>query len=212
MIKKVFILICSATFTVSAFAQDATDSSDVPEIESLQQNRGYGQYKLKRYFVGGTFIAGFGDGGGAFGVNPSMGYSVSRYVDVGVALNAVYNYQKYYTGEKQHTWNLGVAPFARFYPIPFLFFDASFEYNYVNSRYFYSDGTSDRQHWNVPSLIGSVGYAQRVYGQSYFFISVGMDFLTNINSPYREQYYDSNGVLRSKAQPVIRTGFGINLW
>lgn len=210
--KKVFFFLLLVTLEASAFAQDETDTSGVPEIGGLQHNEGYQPYKLRHYFIGGNFVAGFGDGGGAFGINPSIGYSINQYVDVGIALNTVYNYQKYYTGEKQHTWNIGAAPFARFYPIPFLFFDASFEYNYVSSRYFYTDGTSDRRHWNVPSLIGSVGYAQRVYGQSYFFISVGMDFLTNINSPYREQYYDSDGVLRSKVQPVIRTGFGINLW
>ncbi|HEY0298770.1 MAG TPA: hypothetical protein VGB84_06080 [Arachidicoccus sp.] len=213
MIKKIFTVAFFLVLAASAFAQDTTDvNDDVPEIGNVRPQYGSKPFQPKHYFVGGNLVAGFGDGGGAFGINPSIGYSINQYVDVGVALNAVYNYQKYYNDDKQHTWNIGVAPFARVYPIPFLFFEASFEDNYVHSKYLPSGETPYSNHWNVPSLIGSVGYATRVYGQSYFFVSIGMDFLDNINSPYREQYYDENNVLRSKIQPIIRTGFGVNLW
>lgn len=170
--------------------------------------------KLKHYFVGGNFIASFGDGGGAFGLNPSIGYSINPYVDVGLGINAVYNYNKdYYYGGKWRTWNLGVAPFARVYPIDFLFFEASFEENLVSTRYIDGNGQKqDRQNYNAPSLIGAIGYSNRVFGRSNFFFSVGMDFLNNKNSPYRENYYDNQGVLRSRPTAIIRTGFNFNLW
>ncbi|ANI89464.1 hypothetical protein A9P82_09260 [Arachidicoccus ginsenosidimutans] len=212
MIKKLFILVFSVTLAASVFAQDTTDiNDDIPEVSNVHYQPSRAN-KFHHYFVGGNLVAGFGDGGGAFGINPSIGYSVNQYVDVGIALNAVYNYQKYYNDDKQHTWNIGAAPFARIYPVPFLFFEASFEDNYVHSKYIPYGEQSYSDHWNVPSIIGSIGYAQRVYGQSYFFFSVGMDFLNNKNSPYREQYYDENNVLRSKVQPIVRTGFGVNLW
>lgn len=170
--------------------------------------------KFRHYFVGGNFIASFGDGGGAFGINPSIGYSINQYVDVGIGLNAVYNYNKdYYNGGKWRTWNLGIAPFARIYPIDFLFFEASFEENLVTTRYVDKEGNkSDRQNYTAPSLIGSIGYTNRIFGQSSFFISVGMDFLNNENSPYREHYYDQYGNRKTKPTAIIRTGFNINLW
>ncbi|MDE1191888.1 MAG: hypothetical protein PW786_07100 [Arachidicoccus sp.] len=212
MLKKFIIVYALLTCSISVFAQDTTSYDDLPEVSHIRSDNRNGNYKTNHYFVGGNLVAGFGDGGGAFGINPSIGYSINQYVDVGLALNAVYNYQKFYDNSKQHTWNLGVAPFARFYPVPFLFLETSFEDNYVHSKFFPVDENEYSRHWNVPSLIGSIGYAQRVYGQSYFFMSIGMDFLTNVNSPYREQYYDGNNVLRSKTQPIIRTGFGVNLW
>ena len=71
--KRIFFALRFVTLTASAFAQDTTDTSDVPEIGSLQRNDGYKQYKPKHYFVGVNLVAGFGDGGGAFGINPSIG-------------------------------------------------------------------------------------------------------------------------------------------
>ena len=170
--------------------------------------------KFRHYFVGGNFIASFGDGGGAFGLNPSVGYSVNQYVDVGIGFNGVYNYNKdYYNGGKWRTWNLGVAPYIRLYPVDFLFFEGSFEENLVSARYISSEGLkTDPQNASPPSLIGAIGYTQRIYGQSSFFFSVGMDFLNNKNSPYRENYYDADGTVRSRPTAIIRTGFNINLW
>lgn len=205
---SVFILGMLMTATIRAQYGDITVGNDSgqPTVDTAHK-------AFKHYFIGGNFLAGFGDGGGAFGINPTIGYSINKYIDVGIGLNAVYNYQKYYNNEKLRTWNLGLAPYARIYPIDFLFFEASFEENLVSSRHINSDGTKDaRNNYTVPSLIGAVGYATRVYGQTTFFFSVGMDFLNNINSPYRNQYYDENGTLRSQILPIIRTGFNINLW
>ena len=188
-----------------------TEQQDYPDTQ--------GQYpgsnpKMRPYFLGGNFIASFGDGGGAFGINPSIGYSISQYVDVGVGFNAVYNYSKnYYSGGKIRSWNLGVAPFVRLYPIDFLFFEGSFEENMISARYIDGNGVkSDRQNSSAPSLIGAIGYTNRIYGRSSFFVSVGMDFLNNKNSPYRDNYYDERGTLRSRPTAIIRTGFNINLW
>lgn len=216
---SLFFLVMAFGLTMNAtFAQYQNDNGygknndDDYEVQPpLQQQR---QQKFRHYFIGGNFLASFGDGGGAFGINPSIGYSLSPYVDVGVGFNAVYNYNKdYYYGGKWRTWNLGIAPFARVYPVDFLFFEASFEENFISSRYISKDGVkSDRQNASAPSLIGSIGYVQRIYGQSSFFFSVGMDFLNNKNSPYRENYYDEGGYLRSRPTAIIRTGFNINLW
>lgn len=239
MLKKTFrslcllsvSLICLAGVNNSVRAQDnqhdngygqqqtAVDSNttdfqyqqDGPEGQAPQSSA---SYRLHHYFVGGNLIASFGDGGGAFGLNPSIGYSVNQYVDVGVGINAVYNYNKdYYYGGKWRTWNLGIAPFARIYPVDFLFFEASFEENLVSMRYINSDGVKgDRQNYTAPSLIGAIGYANRIFGRSNFFFSVGMDFLNNKNSPYRENYYDDQGTLRTRPTAIIRTGFNFNLW
>jgi len=216
MIKKFLIITALTILATSAFAQDDStytyDYGDGNNYNYTTPKYVRRANKLNRYFVGGGIIAGWYSGGGAWGINPTVGYSINRYVDVGIMLNAVYNYQTYDNSDKQHTWNLGAAPFARVFPIPYVFFDVSFEDNYVTTKYLPYGGSSYSDHWNVPSLIGSIGYYTRVYGQSFFFISIGMDFLTNVNSPYRQQYYNANGTISSKALPIIRTGFGINVW
>lgn len=196
------------------YGQYQNDNGYENQDDYEQQPQQQRQQKFRHYFIGGNFLASFGDGGGAFGINPSIGYSLNQYVDVGIGFNAVYNYNKdYYYGGKWRTWNLGVAPFARVYPVDFLFFEGSFEENFISSRYIDKEGVkSDRQSASAPSLIGSIGYVQRIYGQSSFFFSVGMDFLNNKNSPYRENYYDQGGNLRSRPTAIIRTGFNINLW
>ncbi|MGF7232629.1 hypothetical protein [Arachidicoccus sp.] len=212
MIKKISVLFLFSFVLINAFAQNTNNSDDQIEFSNYNQ-QDTTQQKPHHYFLGGNFLAGFGDGGGSFGINPSVGYSINQYVDVGVGFNGIYSYQKFYTSEKYRTWNIGIAPFARVYPVNFLFFEASFEENFVTSRIINQDGSKQpRENYNAPSLIGSIGYATRVYGQSSFFFSVGMDFLNNINSPYRDHYIDNNGILRSSIQPVIKTGFNINLW
>ncbi len=213
MIKKISALLLFSFLCMHVFAQNTDNSNDQIDFSNNDYQADTTQPRLHHYFVGGNFLAGFGNGGGSFGINPSIGYSINQYVDVGVGFNGIYSYQKFYTGEKYRTWNLGIAPFARVYPVNFLFFEASFEENFVTSRTINQDGSKQpRQNYNAPSLIGSIGYATRIYGQSSFFFSVGMDFLNNINSPYRDHYLDNNGVLRSSVQPVIKTGFNINLW
>lgn len=195
-------------------AQAADSSSTDNYTYNQQGTQRAASQKLKHYFVGGNFIASFGDGGGALGLNPSIGYSVNPYLDIGIGINAVYNYNKdYYYGGKWRTWNLGIAPFARVYPVDFLFFEASFEENLVTTRYINQDGQkSDRQNYNAPSLIGAIGYSNRIFGRSSFFFSVGMDFLNNKNSPYRDNYYNDQGKLLSRPTAIIRTGFNFNLW
>jgi len=218
-LPKFLLVITLALLVNSSFGQYQNDNRYGNQDEYDQQPdepqpAAQKQAKFRHYFVGGNFIASFGDGGGAFGINPSIGYSLSPYVDVGLGINAVYNYNKdYYNGGKWRTWNLGVAPFVRVYPIDFLFFEGSFEENLVSSRYISQEGEkSDRQNASAPSLIGAIGYTNRIFGQSSFFFSVGMDFLNNKNSPYRENYYDNAGTLRSRPTAIIRTGFNINLW
>ena len=218
-LPRVLLVIALGLLVNAGFAQYQNDNgyNNQDEMEQEQeqsQPKVQNQAKLRHYFVGGNFIASFGDGGGAFGINPSIGYSLSPYVDVGLGFNGVYNYSKdYYYGGKWRTWNLGVAPFVRLYPVDFLFFEGSFEENLVSSRYVSETGEkSDRQNASAPSLIGAIGYTNRIFGQSSFFISVGMDFLNNKNSPYRESYYDDAGTLRSRPTAIIRTGFNINLW
>jgi hypothetical protein len=210
MIKKIFMVTTLVILAASAFAQDDTTGDyNYGNYSYTQPRYRKRSDNIKHFFVGGNLIAGFYSGGGAFGINPGIGYSFNQYVDAGLMLNAVYSYQSYYDS-KQHTWNLGAAPFVRVFPIPYIFLGASFEDNYVTTKYI--SGTTYNQSWNVPSLIGSIGYYTRVYGQSFFFFSIGMDFLTNVNSPYREPYYNSDGTVSSRALPIIRAGFGINLW
>ena len=223
MIKKFFILAAFTMLAASAFAQsDSRYYDDYGDSSAQYCNYPLPRYvrktsKFNHYFIGGGILGGgFSSNGWAFGINPTIGYSINRYVDVGIMLNAVYYYQNYdyYTdmGGKQHTWNLGAAPFARIFPIPYVFLDVSFEDNYVTTKYLPYGGGGYSDHWNVPSLIGAIGYYTRVYGQSFFFASIGMDFLTNVNSPYREQYYNRNGGVSSRALPIIRVGYGVNLW
>lgn len=167
-------------------------------------------FKKENVFVGGSISLGFGTGNFGIGANPEIGYSFSQWLDGGVALNINYNSQKYYDAYsgadigKVSSFNYGAGVFVRAYPVHFLFLQLQPEENWItyNQKDFSSD-LNLKNKVNAASLIGGIGYSQRVVTQGSYFFMIGLDLLTNENSPYRDSY--------NHAVPIIRGGFDVYL-
>ena len=194
--KKLFF---GFTLLVSAMATKAQD-----------YNEEQGGFKKQNVFLGGSISLGFGSGSFAIGANPEVGYSLSQWLDGGVVFNINYSSQNYdidYNGsydEKVSIFNYGGGVFLRVYPIHFLFLQLQPEINWISyndKSIAYSIASKTTVH--ATSLLGGIGYGQRIVGQSSFFTMIGIDLLNDINSPYRDAY--------GGAYPIIRAGFDVYL-
>ena len=130
----------------------------------------------------------------------------------GVALNINYNSQKLYIANasgydyagKVSSFNYGGGVFARLYPANFLFVQFQPEVNWIS--YHQKDnasGLTANTTVSAPSLIGGIGYSQRIITQGSYFFMIGLDLLNDANSPYQDGY--------GHAQPIIRGGFDVYL-
>ena len=192
-------------------------------IKNLQAQNNYNQpyndnndapkgFQKQNVFIGGSVSLGFGSGSFAVGANPEIGYSFAQWLDAGVALNINYNSQKIYEanasgydyGGKISSFNYGGGVFARVYPVHFLFVQFQPEVNWIKyDQKDYGTGLKSNSTVSAPSLIGAIGYSQRVVTQGGYFFMIGLDLLNDVNSPYQDGY--------GHAQPIIRGGFDVYL-
>ncbi len=162
-----------------------------------------GGFKKENVFFGGSVSLGVGSGSFGIGANPEIGYSVSQFLDAGVAFNINYSSQRDYLYDVRYSsFNYGGGAFIRAYPIPFLYVQLQPELNWITYSTKYSD-LVDKQTVSAPSLIGGIGYAQRIVGEGGYFIMIGLDLLNDKNSPYRDYY--------NHAVPIVRGGFDVYL-
>ncbi len=196
--KKLIIFVL-LTSTLQGFSQDE---------EGNGEKKGF---KKENLFTGGSVTLSFGNQITVLGVSPHIGYSLTKWADVGIAFN--YNYisqRDYYEyGDKARQTVYGPGAFARIFPFRFLFAQAQYEYNFVHFRYIpASNGTYQafNQTRNVSSMLIGVGYAGgREPGyNSFYYFSVLWDVAGNANSPY----VDGLG----RALPIIRAGYNIALF
>ena len=197
--KKFLLSLLSFLFITAAFSQYT------PDDNSDDQPKGF---RKENIFIGGGLNLGFISNIFQIGVSPEIGYSVAEWLDAGVGFNLNYSSERadpYYNGNVRYrNFNYGGGPFVRIYPIHFLFVQGQFEANWikVNAKD-YNTGYINEGTFGSTSLIGGIGYTQRIIGQSSYYFMVGMDLLNDINSPYR----DYNGT----AIPIVRGGFNIYL-
>lgn len=165
-------------------------------------------FRKENIFIGGGLNIGFAANTFGVGINPEIGYSISKWLDAGLALNINYASQRadpYYNGNiRQRNFSYGAGPFVRVYPIPFIFVTAQLEKNWskVNLKDYYS-GQIYNYNYDATSLIAGIAYSQRIIGQSSFYTMIGIDLLNDPNSPYRD--YNNN------PYPVIKAGFDFYL-
>jgi hypothetical protein len=206
MSKKVVFALCFLMTARVGFAQD-----HMPYRTYTYSDEGDGTgFKKENLFIGGSLNLGVGSYNFGIGVNPEIGYSLNRWLDVGAVVNFTYNSVRadptfYYNddvGEKQFVYGGGV--FARAYVLPFLFLTAQPEFNWTSTTAT-AGGTNESFHQNVnaPSLLLGIGYGRRVVGQSGFYIALLFDALDNVNSPYNDAL--------GHPLPVLRAGFDFYL-
>lgn len=205
MIQKFFV----TAFCLTLAAGVAVAQDHMPRQVNTYSDEGNGNGFLKQnLFVGGSLGLGFAGDQFTIGVNPEVGYSLTRWLDAGVVLN--FNYISvtadptgYYNpdlNEKEFIYGGGV--FGRAFFLPFLFATVQPEINWTHDTQKYEAyGTQYTYNVNAPSLLCGLGYAHRMVGDGTFYLAVMFDVLGNQNSPYNDPY--------GHPLPVIRAGFDL---
>lgn len=175
--------------------------------ESDEEQKGF---KKQNLFTGGSVSLSFGNNTFLIGGTPVFGYSLTKWIDAGVAVNFNYtsyrDYQLFNDRLRQTIYGGGV--FTRIYPVRFLFAQAQLEHNFIKQKYLPpNNGTPVTQDQDATSFLVGAGYTTNRNpgsGQSFFYVSVLVDLMKNEYSPYRD---NANRVL-----PIIRAGVQIPLF
>ena len=186
MKKSLFFLLMLLTSFLS-FAQNA---------EEDEKEKGF---KRDQLFIGTGVNLGFFNGF-IVGLNPEIGYSLNRFVDVGIGTNVnliTQNDPNSPTTYRQ--WTFGGGPFVRVWPVNMLFIGGQFEYNSIAYSVKSGGDIVFKENRNAPSILVGAGYGNRTIGGNQFYTSIMVDVLRNPNSPYIDSY--------RRLQPVFRTTF-----
>jgi hypothetical protein len=168
-----------------------------------QDDEEKGGWKNHHLFIGSGLNLGFSNGF-IIGLNPEVGYSITRFLDAGIATNLTYVTQRSQVANASARYlALGAGPFLRIWPARMIFLGGQFEYNAITYREVQNGSTVYKEKANAPSLLAGLGYGNRIIGQSQFYTSIMIDLLKDGNSPYRDQF--------GRVLPVFRTGFLIYL-
>lgn len=191
--KKYLLFIFWLSLPAAIFAQLRTDYNE----------SGFSQ--SNKYFGSGLNL---GVSGRSFniGLNPELGYSVSRWLDAGFAVN--FNYYAQNASELNNirfqNINYGAGVFARIWPVNFIFFQVQPEYNWISSsQKNVTTQQTYRFNYAAESMLVGLGYGTRQVGSRISYVSLLIDVLQNPNSPYKDAYNDPI--------PVFRAGFGVYL-
>lgn len=171
-----------------------------------ESGSGSGKFKRENIFLGTSLNLGLANHSFNVGLNPEVGYSITKWLDAGMSFNVNYFSQSAsdYSNYRYRNFNYGGGPFLRIWPLSFLHLQVQPEYNWTSSNVKNMqtnfEGTN---HYSTGSLLVGIGYGTRILGQQYSYFTLMIDVLQNINSPYRDQYNDP--------VPVLRAGFGLYL-
>jgi hypothetical protein len=189
-----------AFLLLSSIAIQAQDDTDADEKKG---------FKKENLFTGGSVSLQFGSGSFTGGINPVLGYSITRWLDGGIAINYTYATAKNFTAVgdriKQHVYGGGV--FTRIFPVKFIFVQGQVEHNFLNVRYTPSLAPVQKYNASATSYLVGGGYTTgRDPDQKnpYFYVSIFFDLGGDDDSPY------VNG--SGDAEPIYRAGVNIPLF
>jgi hypothetical protein len=179
MRKPFFFLMC-IILSVSAFSQE-------------------NKFDKRRIFVGSGINLGFFNGF-IVGLNPEVGYSVGKILDVGISTNfTLVTQNDPNSPNRDRLVTLGGGPFLRIWPLSQFFAGGQFEYNSISFTRNVNGVEVFKDRRTAPSLLVGGGYGSRFIGQSQFYTSISVDILGDPNSPYTDQF--------GRMQPIFRTAF-----
>jgi hypothetical protein len=169
-------------------------------------NLDQGKFKKENLFIGTGINLGIANKSFNVGINPEIGYSITKFLDGGLTFNLNYFSQNPtdYSNTKYQNWSYGAGSFIRIWPVNFFHIQIQPEFNWINStQKNMSIGTTQKYHYNAGSLLVGIGYGSHFIGNRYSYVTLMIDVLQNINSPYRDQFNDPI--------PVFKAGFGMYL-
>ena len=190
--------------TLIAFILLAVSVSSSAQQNDVDERKG--KFKKENIFLGSSLNLGLANRSFNLGLNPEIGYSITKWLDAGVALNINYFSQNAseFSSIRLRNFNYGGGTFLRIWPVSFLHIQVQPEFNWISSsQKDVLTNQTGNYNYNAGSLLVGVGYGTRVLGSHYSYVTLMIDVLQNRNSPYRDQYNDP--------LPVFRAGFGIYL-
>ncbi len=173
------------------------------QLEQPQEIKGFDR---NRVFIGSSLNLGLSNNFFNIGLNPEIGYSFNKWLDMGVAFNLNYFSQKAsnFNNSNLKNFNYGGGAFLRIWPISFLHLQIQPEYNWINSTETnLNNNQTTKFKLKAPSLLAGIGYGSREIGNRFSHFTILIDLNQAFNSPYRDQFGDP--------QPIFRGGFGIYL-
>ncbi|MEP7164918.1 MAG: hypothetical protein ABI741_09490 [Ferruginibacter sp.] len=218
--KNVIALILVSFLAVNSYAQQEEVEMKTVK-ESTEDDGPKGGFKKDHLFIGGGIQFSFSNYDFVIGGSPVIGYSINKWVDIGIGLNVTYisekevQYDAYgdlrATGNKIHQTDIAPIAFARFYPLKFLFIQAQGEQNFISQKYISGYGQPAlKANYDATSLLLGVGYAsgREGVGNFFYYVSLSVDVLKNRYSPYVQQAL--NGSVNML--PILRAGIQVPLF
>jgi len=217
--KNIIVLFFVSLFAINTYAQDEeVEMKPVKERKKESDEKGF---KLDHLFTGGGIDLSFSSYNFVVGGSPIIGYSINKWVDVGIGLNFTYISEREYgydnngyevaTGNKIRQTDIAPVAFARFYPLKFLFIQAQGEQNIITQKYISGYGLpTEKERFDATSLLLGVGYAngREGVGDFYYYLSLSVDVLKNRYSPYVQRAL--NGTVN--ILPILKAGIQVPLF
>jgi len=169
-------------------------------------NGNKGKFKQEHIFIGTGLNIGFANRSFNLGLNPEIGYSITKWLDAGIVTNLNYYSQSPIDNSpyKSQKLSYGAGSFIRIWPVNFFHIQIQPEFNWINSSdKNASTGINTKNNYNAGSLLVGIGYGSHFLGSRYSYVTLMMDVLEDAKSPYRDQFNDPI--------PVFRAGFGVYL-
>lgn len=174
--------------------------------QNLDPDSDKGKFKKENIFIGTGLNLGFASKSFNIGLNPEIGYSITKWLDAGMAFNINYFSQNPsdYSNTKYQNLSYGAGSFLRIWPVSFFHIQIQPEYNWISStQKTLNNSATYKYNYQAGSLLVGIGYGSHFIGNRYSYVTLMMDVLQNSNSPYRDQFNDPI--------PVFRAGFGMYL-
>jgi hypothetical protein len=198
MKKSFLLLVCICALVWNGHAQDSTES----EVQ-----RGF---KKENLFTGGSISLSFFNNSFLVGGNPVFGYSLARWVDLGLVFNYNYtSFRDYYAvDDKLRQTVYGGGVFTRLFPVRFIFAQAQIEHNWTSQKYIPPyNGAKETDHFSSNSVLVGGGYTtgrDPDEKSTYGYLAILFDISKNKYSPYTDNL--------NRALPIIRAGIHIPLF
>lgn len=195
--KKLILCCCLLSAFLSGIAQEDEDDTR-------------GKFNINNMYIGGGVLLGGGNRGFAFGIQPEIGYSITRWLDAGVSINLNYQTQRiedFNTGAvfaKLRSFNYGGGVLLRAWIKQTFHLTIQPEYNWIKATQIdVNTNQKFSRTFQAESILVGVGYGNHDVGRQLSYLTLMIDLAQNINSPYRDQF--------NRARPVVRTGIGFYL-